>query len=73
MDDYYLNLMSWGENNVIAIALCNSVYLWHASDGQIELVASLDESEYVSSVAFCGSKDPNCLAIGTSSNEIQVV
>jgi cell division cycle 20, cofactor of APC complex len=72
MDDYYLNLMSWGSNNVLAIALCNSVYLWHASDGQIELVATLEDSDYVSSVSFCGSKDPNYLAIGTSTNEVQI-
>jgi cell division cycle 20, cofactor of APC complex len=64
--------MSWGANNVLAIALNSSVYLWHASDGHIERVMTLEESEYISSVAFCGSKDPNCLAIGTSSNEIQV-
>eukprot|EP00605_Chrysophyceae_sp_TOSAG23-4_P001327 GSChrysophyteH1.ASY1.ANO1.1444.1 assembled CDS len=30
MDDYYLNLLSWGSNNVIAVALNQSVYLWHA-------------------------------------------
>jgi cell division cycle 20, cofactor of APC complex len=72
MDDYYLNLMSWGSNNILAIALCNSVYLWHARDGQIELVTTLDDSDYVSSVSFCCAKDPNCLAIGTSTNEVQI-
>ena len=72
MDDYYLNLLSWGSNNIIAIALYNSVYLWNAKDGQIDCLVTLEDSNYISSVSFCNVKDPNCLAIGTSSNEIQV-
>jgi cell division cycle protein 20 (cofactor of APC complex) len=33
LDDYYLNLLSWGKNNLLAIALKNTVYLWNPSDG----------------------------------------
>ena len=33
VDDYYLNLLSWGKNNVIAVALKNSLYLWNAENG----------------------------------------
>ena len=28
IDDYYLNLLSWGQQNIVAIALNRSVYLW---------------------------------------------
>lgn len=73
VDDYYLNLLSWGSNNVIAIALHNSVYLWNAKDGQIDCLLTLEDSDYVSSVSFSHQKDPNCLAVGTSANEIQVL
>eukprot|EP00606_Chrysophyceae_sp_TOSAG23-5_P000045 GSChrysophyteH2.ASY1.ANO1.1313.1 assembled CDS len=50
MDDYYLNLLSWGSNNVIAVALNQSVYLWHAADGRIDNLLTLGEEEYVTSV-----------------------
>ena len=28
LDDYYLNLLDWGKNNVLAVALGDSIYLW---------------------------------------------
>lgn len=30
IDDYYLNLMDWGTNNILAAALGSHVYLWNA-------------------------------------------
>lgn len=30
-----LNLMDWGQNNVIAIALTQTLYLWNAETGDI--------------------------------------
>lgn len=30
IDDYYLNLMDWGGNNILAAALGTHVYLWNA-------------------------------------------
>ena len=45
MDDYYLNLLDWGSNNVIAVALNNSVYLWHASDGKIDNLVTLEGND----------------------------
>ncbi|KAJ8921667.1 hypothetical protein NQ315_010576 [Exocentrus adspersus] len=35
VDDYYLNLMDWGGNNILAAALGAHVYLWNA--GTVEL------------------------------------
>jgi len=31
MDDYYLNLLSWSDQNVMAVALGQTVYLWDAA------------------------------------------
>ena len=34
-DDYYLNLIDWSHNNVIAVALGSSVYLWSACTSKV--------------------------------------
>ena len=72
MDDYYLNLLSWGPSNVIAIALNDTVYLWNAADERIERLTTLEGDDYVSSVQFCSQGADNILAVGTSANTVQV-
>ena len=43
MDDYYLNLLSWGKtNNSIAVALNQSVYIWNADNGYIHELLTLE-------------------------------
>lgn len=72
MDDYYLNLLDWGMNNKIAIALQESLYLWDATDGSIDQLLSLgEESDYVSSVKW-STQNSNILAVGTSTNTVQI-
>ena len=72
LDDYYLNLMDWGKNNVIAVALHQNVYLWHSLDGHIDELMKLDGSDdYVTSVQWSKDKD-NVLAVGTASNTVQL-
>jgi len=29
-DDYYLNLMDWGDNGILSVALNQSLYLWNS-------------------------------------------
>ncbi|RHY32800.1 hypothetical protein DYB32_002222 [Aphanomyces invadans] len=70
MDDYYLNLLSWGSNNILAVALGPSMYLWNATTGEIDELMSLDGDEYISSVSWI--QDGNTLAIGTSNATIQL-
>lgn len=71
MDDYYLNLLHWGKNNVMAVALQQSVYLWRADGGQIDQLLTLtDTDDYVTSVQW--SEKDNILAVGTSSNVVQL-
>ncbi len=72
VDDYYLNLLSWGTNNIIAVALQHTVYLWHASSGKIEQLCNLESSyEYVTSLQW-SLEDPNVIAVGTSSNSVDI-
>jgi cell division cycle protein 20 (cofactor of APC complex) len=74
VDDYYLNLISWSTDNILAVALGQSVYLWNASSGDIQHLVTLPgRQDYVTSV--CWSTMPGqskYLAIGTNNNAVQL-
>lgn len=36
VDDYYLNLLDWSQQNVLAVCLAQTVYLWNAVTGDIQ-------------------------------------
>lgn len=71
MDDYYLNLLDWSSQNMLAVCLGSSVYLWNASTGDIQQLTEMENNEeYVSSLAWI--KEGNHLAVGTSTSEVQL-
>lgn len=71
VDDFYLNLLDWGSNNVLAIALSNTVYLWDASNGSTsELVTIDDEDGPVTSVSW--APDGRHIAIGLNNSHVQI-
>jgi cell division cycle protein 20 (cofactor of APC complex) len=80
MDDYYLNLLAWGHHSIIAVALRQSVYLWHAADGKIIKLLTLDaesntslintSDSYVTSVSWAPTDQ--VLAVGTSNHTVQL-
>eukprot|EP00798_Chlamydomonas_sp_ICE-L_P007384 gene7384-508_t len=71
MDDYYLNLLDWNEQNVIAVALGGTVYLWNAGSGSVEELCSCpNEGDYICSVAW--GADGQYLALGTSDSKVQI-
>lgn len=76
MDDYYLNLVSWGANNVLAVALGQCVYLWEAETGSIRHLLTLrNEDDFVTSVSWANGMVPgnkNYIAIGTNHNAVQL-
>lgn len=73
MNDYYLNLLSWGATNTLAVALSSCVYLWDAQSGGIKELMNLDENpdDYVSSVSWLPETGTH-LAVGTASNAVQL-
>eukprot|EP01041_Mallomonas_annulata_P010853 gene10853-22654_t len=71
MNDYYLNLLSWGKNNSIAIALKQTLYLWNATDKSINDLVTLDNNDYITSVQWSTELD-NVIAVGTSENTVQI-
>jgi cell division cycle protein 20 (cofactor of APC complex) len=73
MDDYYLNLLSWGSNNYLAVALTKTVYLWNAATGDIKELMNVESEEdnYISSVSFIPNSGSH-IAIGTANNTVQL-
>jgi len=71
LDDYYLNLLSWSCNNVLAVALGPTVYMWNAASGDIKELTTLQDDNYVSSVSFLPQGGGH-LAIGTADNTVQL-
>jgi len=68
-DDYYLNLLSWNDKNILAVALANTVYLWNAGTGDIQELCTYEEGgsvdAHISSVAWVQEGGAH-LAVGTS-------
>jgi len=73
LNDYYLNLLSWGPTNTLAVALSQYVYLWDAESGSIQELMNLDNDtdDYVSSVSWLPETGSH-LAIGTASSAVQL-
>ncbi|KAG2393544.1 hypothetical protein C9374_007075 [Naegleria lovaniensis] len=73
LDDFYLNLLDWSSQNVLAVALYDTVYLWDANNGNIHMLTktsgdSQEEAETnintITSVAW--TMDGAHLAVGTN-------
>jgi len=64
-------LLDWGANDVVAIALSQTVYLWNASNGSItELVTFNNEEGPVTSVSW--APDGQSIAIGLQNSHVQL-
>ncbi|BAM78826.1 cell cycle switch protein [Cyanidioschyzon merolae strain 10D] len=88
VDDYYLNLLDWSANNVLAVALGSAVYLWNASTGGIEQLTDLapgdqhTNQDYVCSLKWVQGSGcaPHAnaeasapyLAVGTAFGHVQI-
>ncbi|XP_008063971.1 cell division cycle protein 20 homolog B isoform X2 [Carlito syrichta] len=70
-NDYYLNILDWNFQNLVAIALGSAVYIWNGENHNgIENIDLSLTCNYVSSVSWI--KEGTCLAIGTSEGEVQL-
>lgn len=65
-----LNLVDWNSNNILAVALGNSVYLWNADSGSIDHLLELEGADYVCSLNWI--QEGNLIAVGTSLGNVQV-
>jgi cell division cycle 20-like protein 1, cofactor of APC complex len=51
-DDFYLNLLDWSSQNVLAVGLMNSVYIWSAQTSQVKKLCEFDRDDAVTSVGW---------------------
>lgn len=68
IDDYYLNLLAWSCDNLLAVALSTSVYIWQAGVGAVSLLTTCDCP--VTSVAW--SDDGSFLSVGKENGLVEV-
>ena len=71
IDDFYLNLIEWGSQNVLTVALSQTVYLWNAENGDIQQLMSTDDRANVVT-GVCWHGQGKILAVGTNDSEIQL-
>ena len=69
-DDYYLNLLDWSVENLIAVGLDKEVYSWSASNNKVNKLAEMREDDMVCSVAW--SQKGSHLAVGNGQGEINI-
>lgn len=64
-DDFYLNLVDWGSNNVVAVGLQHRVFLWSAKTTRVSQLCEFDDTETVSSVSWNPRASRLAVANGT--------
>ncbi|XWS49004.1 hypothetical protein CRYUN_Cryun13aG0126200 [Craigia yunnanensis] len=69
-DDFYLNLVDWSSNNVLAVGLGNCVYLWNACSSKVTKLCDLGIDDSVCSVGW--AQRGTHLAVGTSNGKVQI-
>ncbi|CAN1789127.1 Protein FIZZY-RELATED 2 [Linum perenne] len=68
-DDFYLNLVDWSSNNVLAVGLGNCVYLWNACSSKVTKLCDLGIDDSVCSVGWA-QRGTNNLAVGTFNGKV---
>ncbi|KAM4078283.1 hypothetical protein ACB094_09G025400 [Castanea mollissima] len=69
-DDFYLNLVDWSSQNVLAVGLGTSVYLWSASNSKVTKLCDLGPNDGVCSVQW--AREGSYISIGTNLGQVQV-
>lgn len=69
-DDFYLNLVDWSAQNVLAVGLGNCVYLWNACSSKVTKLCDLGAEDSVCSVGW--ALRGTHLAVGTSTGKVQI-
>lgn len=69
-DDFYLNLIDWSCNNILAVGLGSWVYLWNASTSKVTKLYDLGDTDIVTSLAW--SEKGVSLAVGTNKGILQL-
>ena len=69
-DDFYLNLVDWSPQNVLAVALESQVIVWNATTSQTKRLCNLGDHDQVTSLSW--SNNGNYLSVGTRSGKVDI-
>lgn len=69
-DDFYLNLVDWSPNNVLAVGLGTCVYLWSACTSKVTKLCDLGPDDTVCAVGW--TQRGTFLSVGTNRGEVQI-
>lgn len=69
-DDFYLNLIDWSSQNILAVGLGSCIYLWNASTSKVTKLYDLGSTDIVTSVAW--SEKGTHLGVGTNTGLFQL-
>ncbi|RKP29259.1 WD40 repeat-like protein [Metschnikowia bicuspidata] len=70
LDDFYLNLVDWGLQDMLAVGLGESVYLWDGLTQSVERLCTLENKDKVTSLSWIGAGTH--LAVGTLSGQVKI-
>lgn len=68
-DDFYLNLLDWGPQDILAVGLGSCVYVWNAATGKVSQLCDLHQDQ-ICSIAWIGAGTH--LAVGTQSGLVEI-
>ena len=71
-DDFYLNLVDWSSQNVLAVGLGTCVYLWSACTSKVTKLCEFSGEAANSVCSVSWSQRGTYLSVGTNSGEVQI-
>lgn len=71
-DDYYLNLIDWSSNNLLAVALHNQLFLLEAASGTPHSLFELPNPEHIITSVSWSTANPSYLSVGTNENTVNL-
>ncbi|KAK9070517.1 hypothetical protein SSX86_010919 [Deinandra increscens subsp. villosa] len=69
-DDFYLNLVDWSSQNVLAVGLGSCVYLWTATTSKVTKLCDLGPNDGVCSVQW--TREGSYISVGTSLGKVEI-
>lgn len=70
VNDYYLNLLDWSRDNIVTVALGQSVYLWNAGTGNIEVLFETQGNDQACALEWI--QEGTTLAVGKNNGTVEL-